>query len=236
MARRPGPPRDIVSARSAIMGCDQPAEGSPAHVREHRSRIVRRVRSGARAHRSRHAVHERASRRPRLGELVRRRRQRSRGPRIARRALAQLAPAGRRIGTRAVAHGGRGLRALPHLVRGARHRAVGAPGGGPHGPRRRRPRDPRHAHRLGQVARGARHALLRHGAGATRLLHRAHQGAGLREVLRPGGGAGARQRRYDHGRHAHQHRGARHLLHGRDPRQPGAARGRRGGRGRGRHG
>ncbi|MFR1638484.1 MAG: hypothetical protein ACLSVD_04480, partial [Eggerthellaceae bacterium] len=63
-----------------------------------------------------------------------------------------------------------------------------------------------------------------------------HQGAGQREVLRSRGGAGTRERGYDHGRRAHQRGGPGRLLHGRDPGQPGAARGGTGGCGLRGHG
>lgn len=60
---------------------------------------------------------------------------------------------------------------------------------------------------------------------AHRLLHRPHQGTRVREVLRYGGHLGARERGHDHRRLHHQHRGARHLLHGGDSREPGPVRG-----------
>ena len=68
------------------------------------------------------------------------------------------------------------------------------------------------------------------------LLHRPHQGAGVREVLLPGRHLWARQRGHDHRRLAHQYGRAHHLLHGGDPGQPGASRGRGHGRGLCRHG
>ena len=102
---------------------------------------------------------------------------------------------------------------------------MAAPGGGHHGPARRRPRDPEHPDGLRQVAGGARHALRRAVHRPALLLHRADQGVGLREVLRPGRGVRTRLRGHDHRRYAYQRGRADHLLHGRDPGQPGAARG-----------
>ena len=57
--------------------------------------------------------------------------------------------------------------------------------GGVAGADGRSPRAARHAHRLGEVAGGGGAALQGPGRGEDLLLHRADQGAGQREVLRP---------------------------------------------------
>ena len=78
-------------------------------------------------------------------------------------------------------------------------------------------RDPVHPHRLGQVpGRGGR-PLLRARQRPAQLLHRADQGAGEREVLRPDRHLRRGQRRHDDRRRQRQREGADHLLHGRDP-------------------
>ena len=105
------------------------------------------------------------------------------------------------------------------------HGAVAPSGGRAHGLGRGRLGDPRHAHRLRQVHGGPGALLHGRGHGAHRLLHGAHQGARVREVLRHGGHPRPRERGHDHRRLHHQHRGAGHLLHGGDPREPGPARG-----------
>ena len=72
------------------------------------------------------------------------------------------------------------------------------------------------------VATGAHFAALTEGQ--AHLLHRPDQGAGEREVLRPDRGLRRRQGRHDDRRRHGQRRRPDHLLHRRDPRQPGAAR------------
>lgn len=84
--------------------------------------------------------------------------------------------------------------------------------------------DSGHAHGSGQVHGGLGALLHGRGHGAHCLLHRPHQGARVREVLRHGGHPRPRERGHDHGGLHHQHRGAGHLLHGGDPREPGPAR------------
>ena len=91
-----------------------------------------------------------------------------------------------------------------------------------------RQRHPRHAHRVGQVARRPGRPRRRAGRRAAHLLHRAHQGAGVGEVLRAVPRARLRPRGHAHRRRRGQRRRAGHLLHGRDPGQHGAARGRAG--------
>ena len=119
---------------------------------------------------------------------------------------------------------------------GPRHRALAAPGRSPVRAGRGQQRHPGHAHGVGQVAGRDRHDVHGHGHRPARLLHRPHQGAGVREVLLPSRHLWARQRRNDHRRLAHQYGRAHHLLHGGDPGQPGASRGRGHGRGLCRHG
>ena len=108
-----------------------------------------------------------------------------------------------------------------------RHGAVAPPGGRAHGLGRGRLGDSGHAHGLWQVHGGLGALLHGRGHGAHCLLHRPHQGARVREVLRHGGHPRPRERGHDHGRQHHQHRSAGHLLHGGDPREPGFARGTR---------
>ena len=90
-------------------------------------------------------------------------------------------------------------------------------------------RDPEHADRLGQEpGRGGR-ALRRAGPGRAVLLHRADQGAGVGEVLRPVRAVRRGPGRHDDRRRERQPGRADHLLHRGDPGQHRAA-----GRGRGR--
>ena len=128
---------------------------------------------------------------------------------------------------------------LPGLLRVGRvHRPPPLPPPG-RGPVRDPPgsaRHRRHPHRLGQVHDRARGP---HGEPCPRqplLLHRAAQGPGEREVLRTGAPVRSGQRRHGHRGHLHQRRRPHHLLHGGDPGQPVAARGRGAGRGQRRHG
>ncbi len=115
---------------------------------------------------------------------------------------------------------------LPRLHR--REGPDALPGAGRGDPRTagREERHPQHADRFRQVARRLGHAVRVARAGPARGLHLPDQGAGQREVdgalprVRPRRG-GARHRR----RHG-QPRRADPLLHGRDPRQHGPARGR----------
>ncbi len=127
--------------------------------------------------------------------------------------------------------GGRGPRRGVCRVRGlgarARPAAVPAPGRGDAGPAGRGERRPVDPDRVGQVPGRDRRAPRRAGHRPGELLHGADQGPGEREVLRP-----LRDLRRLRGRHAHRRRVgeprcAHHLLHRRDPRQPGAARGHR---------
>jgi hypothetical protein len=97
-------------------------------------------------------------------------------------------------------------------------------GGGGAGPGRWSPRRARDPDRLGQVARGRGRARAGPRAGAAQLVHRADQGPGQREVLRP-----RRDLRGRAGRHAHRRRRGEpcrphHLRHRRGPGQPRPAR------------
>ena len=60
--------------------------------------------------------------------------------------------------------------------------------------------------------------------GAGRTTRRPIKALVSEKFLRSGGRPRARERGHDHGRRAHQRRGARRLLHGRDPSEPGASR------------
>ncbi len=96
----------------------------------------------------------------------------------------------------------RAVRLLRRLGRGERHRAVPGAGGGADRTGQRRERRPGDADRLGQVAGGHRRAVRGAGSRTAQLLHRADQGAGQREVLRP-----LRRLRRGQRRHAHRRRG-----------------------------
>ena len=119
----------------------------------------------------------------------------------------------------------RGVRRLHRLGRRPGPRALPAPGRGGHRAARRQPRHPRHADRVREVAGRDRRARRRARPGQGELLHRADQGAGEREVLRPHRGLRRRQRRHAHRRRRGQPRRADHLLHRRGAGQHRAARG-----------
>lgn len=108
-----------------------------------------------------------------------------------------------------------------------RHPAVSRAGRGGHRDRLRQQPDPVHPHRHREVARRDRRALQRTGRRTAQLLHGTDQGTREREVLRAGRRVRGRERRDGHGRLRGQRRRAHHLLHGRDPREPLAAPGRR---------
>ena len=119
----------------------------------------------------------------------------------------------------------RGVRRLHRLGRRPGPRALPAPGRGGHRAARRQPRHPRHPDRVREVAGGDRRARRRAGPGQGELLHRADQGAGEREVLRPDRGLRRRQRRHAHRRRGGEPGRADHLLHRRGAGQHRAARG-----------
>ena len=118
----------------------------------------------------------------------------------------------------------RGARRVQRVRRGDRPRALPGAGGGDLRTARRQPRDPQHADRFGEVARRHRRPLRGTRRGQAQRLHRADQGAGQREVLRPLPRLRLRSRRDDHRRRGRQPRRTDHLLHRRDPRQLGVAR------------
>ena len=120
----------------------------------------------------------------------------------------------------------RAVRLLRRMGRGERHRAVPGAGGGADRAGQRRERRPGDADRLGQVAGGHRRAVRGAGSGTAQLLHRADQGAGQREVLRPLRGVRRGQRRHAHRRRLGQRGGADHRLHRGGAGQHRAARGR----------
>ena len=120
----------------------------------------------------------------------------------------------------------------------ARARADALPGAGrgDHRDRLGRARHPVDAHRDGQVPRRRRRARRCPRTRRPHVLHGADQGAREREVLRARRHLRRRQRRHGHGRLVGQPRCADRVLHGRDPREPGAAPGRRRAGRPGRHG
>ncbi len=119
----------------------------------------------------------------------------------------------------------RGVHRLGHR---ARPRAVSPPGGGHPRAAVGVERDPGHAHRLGEVAGGAGRPRPFGRRRRPILVHRAGEGAGVGEVLRPVPRAGSRERGADDRRLGGEPRRAGHLLHHRDPRPRGAARRSRG--------
>ena len=103
--------------------------------------------------------------------------------------------------------------------------ALRAPGRGGHRAAQRRQRHPGHPDRLGEVAGRDRGALRGDRHRPRHVLHRAHQGAGEREVLHPLRRLRRRERRHADRRRLGEPRRADHLLHRGDPGPPGAARG-----------
>ena len=120
---------------------------------------------------------------------------------------------------------GRGVRRLLRLGRRPGPRALPAPGRGGDRAARRQPRHPRDADRVREVAGRRRRARRRARPGRGELLHRAHQGAGEREVLLPDRGLRRRQRRHAHRRRGGEPGRADHLLHRRGAGQHRPARG-----------
>ena len=135
-----------------------------------------------------------------------------------------------------VAGSGRGAGPFPCRCGGTRSPALCRTGGGDARAVCGEQRDPRHAHRLGQVARCGRvsfqGALRRRALG----LHLPDQGAGEREIPGALPRLRAGERRHDDGRREREPPGAGAVLHGGDPGQHGACPWRRRGTARGDHG
>ena len=117
----------------------------------------------------------------------------------------------------------RRLRRLRRVVQAARAGAVPASGGSAHRGRLGGERHLVHPHRVGQIAGGGRRALHRAGGRQADLLHRADQGAGVGEVLRPVQRVRPGAGRHDDRGRQRQPAGSDHLLHRRGAGQHRAA-------------
>ena len=113
------------------------------------------------------------------------------------------------------------------MGRGAGHLALSGAGGGADRGGLRRERDPLDPDRLRKEPGRRGRALRRSRPGRGHLLHRADQGAGLGEVLRPVQDLRHGERRHAHRRRFRQRRRPGHLLHRRGARLHRTARRRR---------